>query len=79
LLRYGADGVVIHHKKNMLEPDHHPVCAAKDASRLFLIAHPPLLKEEGNIAPNTTGRGLEPVCPDFHELFIKYTDGLKDS
>jgi hypothetical protein len=27
--------------------DHHPVCAAKDAAQLLLIAQPPLLEEEG--------------------------------
>src|SRR5262249_4272540 len=34
---------------NLSELDHHPVCAAKDASRHFYIAHPPLLGEEGNL------------------------------
>jgi hypothetical protein len=40
---YGADGVVVRHKNNLLEIGHHPVCAAKDASRHFLIraATPP--------------------------------------
>jgi hypothetical protein len=28
--------VVIYHQNNMLELDHHSVCAAKDASRHFL-------------------------------------------
>jgi hypothetical protein len=32
---------------------HHPVCAASDASRLFLIAQPPLWPG-GAIRPNTS-------------------------
>jgi hypothetical protein len=40
ILRIGADGVV----KNISD---HPVCAAKVASQLFLIAQPPLLLRRG--------------------------------
>jgi hypothetical protein len=36
----GADGVVL--AKEFLD-QHHPVCAADEASPLFLIAQPPLL------------------------------------
>jgi hypothetical protein len=48
-LYYGADGVVIKFQQNWLVFDHHPVCAAKDAAQLFLIAQPPLLGEEGKV------------------------------
>src|SRR5438876_9680182 len=34
----------------------HPVCAASVASRLFFMAHPLLLCEEGNGIPAGTGR-----------------------
>jgi hypothetical protein len=39
----GADGVVAKFKQIWLVVDHHPVCAAKDASQLFLdrAATPP--------------------------------------
>ena len=40
--------MVIHYK-HVLELIHHPVCAPKVASQLYLIAQPPLLGEEGNI------------------------------
>jgi len=40
---YGADGVVIQFRQNFVETDHHPVCAAEEATQLFLdrAATPP--------------------------------------
>src|SRR5215468_3090771 len=46
-LLYGADGVVSKFRQNLMVFTHHPVCAAKDAAQLFLIAQTPLLGEEG--------------------------------
>ena len=34
-------------QQKLLVVDHHPVCAAKVAAQLFLIAQTPLLGEEG--------------------------------
>jgi len=60
----GADGVVSNFKQNKVRCasinkeatrpfTNHPVCAAKDASRLYLIAQPPLLETEENGAATT--------------------------
>src|SRR5215831_14893024 len=40
---YGADGVVIQFQQNFVVDDHHPVCAAKDATRHLIgrAATPP--------------------------------------
>ena len=34
-----------------LSLNHHPVCAAVDASHFFLVAQPPLLARRGNGSP----------------------------
>src|SRR5882762_5235400 len=47
--RYGAAGVV-RSAKTWARRSDHPVCAASVASLLLLLAQPPLLAEEGNIA-----------------------------
>jgi hypothetical protein len=43
---------VIYDQNNLLELDHHPVCAQRTLRGIFFIAHPPLLGEEGNVARN---------------------------
>ena len=45
----GADGVVRNFKQNeTFRLANHPVCGAKDATRHFIDAQPPLLYQEGS-------------------------------
>ena len=57
----GADGVVVQDQTEMfLNLNHHPVCAASDASHFFLLAQPPLLA--GAVAEPPISPRTPPAC-----------------